>query len=102
MEIIKANNISSNAINSYNKVVKTTGKPVPPSGNSGARGGNFDTLEINFAQSMARAKADRAEKLAGELAAADSARIQSLKTAYTGDFVPVSFSAIASAILGDM
>jgi hypothetical protein len=103
MEINKINtNISSSAINSYSKAMKYA-KPASSAKMGGKVGaGTYDTVEIDFSQSMNRARAEAAAKLSAELSSAtDAERIQSLKAEYSGSAVPGSIDAIASAVLGE-
>ncbi|MCL1832751.1 MAG: hypothetical protein FWG45_07605 [Oscillospiraceae bacterium] len=95
------NKISSNAVNSYNRVMKYT-KPADTleAKVSSGKVGTFDTVEIDFARTMAKAKADLSAKLEAELAADYEARVQSLKTAYADEVCPVPADSVAMAILG--
>ncbi|MCL1789335.1 MAG: flagellar biosynthesis anti-sigma factor FlgM [Oscillospiraceae bacterium] len=90
------NNINSNAINSYKAInkakisesVELEKKP----------GGTFDTVEIDFSQSINSAKANISAQLDS---ATDAAKINFLKAQYAGGNCPVSAGKIAKSILGD-
>jgi hypothetical protein len=99
---MEINKINTAAVNSYNKALKYVKPAAVTAGDNAPRGreGTFDTLEINFAQSMARAKAETAARLSAELSVDNGARIQSLQSAYAGGDVPVSSEEITAAILG--
>jgi anti-sigma28 factor (negative regulator of flagellin synthesis) len=95
MEFNRINRVNNNAISAYKSIKKTA---VSDSGGANKPSGSFDTVEINFAQSLQSAKANIASRLAAE---ANIARIKELQEEYSGDEVPVSVTEIAQAILGD-
>jgi len=90
------NKINANAINSYKAInkAKTADSGVVADVAKKA-GGSFDTVEINFAQSMESAKANIANNLN---AATDVSKLDALKMQYARGVCPVSIEDIAKSV----
>jgi hypothetical protein len=103
---MEINKINTTAMNTYNMALKYA-KSVDASAKSGGKptgkssvGGTYDTVVIDFSQSLAKARAEAAANLSAALTASASNRLESLQAAYSGGSVPVSAEEITSAILG--
>jgi hypothetical protein len=90
---MEINKINRGAINSYNAIKRAKTADLEKKS-----GGKFDSVEIDFSQSLASAKANIASRLAAE---ANIAKIRQLQEEYAGDSCPVNTESIAEAVLGE-
>jgi len=90
---MEINKINRGAINSYNAIKSAK---APAAGKKA--GGTFDSVEIDFSQSISSAKASVASRLNAE---ANIEKIKQLQAQYDGDKCPVSAEDAAKAVLGE-
>ena len=88
---MEINKINANAINAYKSI-----KRAKPDQAEVKSGGRFDSLEIDFAQSIDSAKSNIASRLEAE---ANIERIRQLQEEYANGGLPVSLEKIAQFIV---
>jgi len=93
---MEINKINRSAINSYNTIKKA--KAADSSKKVSGADGKFDSVEIDFSQSLESAKANIASRLAAE---ANIEKIKQLQAEYAGGGFSVSTDEIAKAVLGE-
>jgi anti-sigma28 factor (negative regulator of flagellin synthesis) len=91
---MEINKVNRGAINAYNAIKSTK------SADSAKKsvGGTFDSVEIDFSQSVNSAKASVASRLAAQ---ANIEKIKQLQAQYSGDNCPVSAGETAKAVVGE-
>jgi hypothetical protein len=93
VSIVEINKINANAINTY-KTIKKSEK----SGAGKQPSGKFDSVVIDFSQSINSAKANIASRLDAQ---ANIEKIRQLQEQYSGDKCPVPAEETAKSIVGE-
>ena len=93
---MEINKLHGNAINTYKKV--NLGSSRAASKDVSEKAPNTDKIEFDFSASIGAAKINIASSVEADM---NTAKIEQLQQAYSGDSCPVSSEETAAAIIGE-